>query len=181
MRALSGHWYVQKSCYTSCTCYIAVVHVKAMFCRCFMFASFEQAVYEALYKNHLASFNICQRCRLSILLFAVSDIHITSSRYLCVLYICSCCVAKYTVSLTLQYRMTQTCLVYCTVCNTLVLLQYGFSTKMLALLSKPQLLEQAGKTTVEQCLTVVVLSLAMVCILTYNLLLLRQSNSVSPS
>ena len=50
-------------------------------------------------------------------------------------------------------------------------LQYGFSTKMLGLLSKPQLLEQAGKTTVEQCLTVIVLSLAMVGAITYNLLL----------
>ena len=41
-------------------------------------------------------------------------------------------------------------------------LQYDFSSKMLKLLSKPQLLEQAGKTTVEQCLIIIVLSLAMV-------------------
>jgi len=41
-------------------------------------------------------------------------------------------------------------------------LQYDFSSKMLKLLSKPQLLEQAGKTTVEQCLIIIVLSMAMV-------------------
>ncbi|KAI0221452.1 Anaphase-promoting complex subunit 1 [Lamellibrachia satsuma] len=50
---------------------------------------------------------------------------------------------------------------------------YDFSKKMLKLLSKPQQLEQAGKTTVEQCLIVIVLSLAMVMAGTGNLDVLR--------
>merc|ERR1712043_154244 len=50
---------------------------------------------------------------------------------------------------------------------------YSMVKKILKLLSKPVLVEQAGKSSVENCLSVVVLSLAMVMSGTGNLEVLR--------